>query len=156
MFELFPFPGTIVYSPLSPVTRSPSGSGSTTQDTAQGVYQCASPMSPLRITDTGQIVDFMDEMSSDSHLPNTVLAPATFPSSGESEPSSAAQRTSLEQQEFLSNKLRKRKGHKKSRNGCYNCKKRKIKASHAHHIPSQEAYPFSVLRTNLLATTAPK
>lgn len=141
MFELFPFPGTIIYGPASPVTRSASDSEPQTQDITQDIaqedYRCASSMTPCMLTDTSKLLGFLDEKGSESLLPIQRFNGA-FSSSTESEPTSTASRITHEQVETL----RMRKGHKKSRNGCYNCKKRKIKVTHVYAVYVHKLTPF--------------
>lgn len=129
MFGLLPFPAKVIYSPLSPDSQPPSVPGSPTRDSSQEEYQNPTPMSRSALTDRTKFMGFTNEEGSESHLPTTVGESAHFPGSNGSESTSTVSRATTEQQEILSNRLRQRRGHKKSRNGCYNCKKRKIKVA---------------------------
>ena len=127
MFGLFPFPAKVLDNPLSPITRPPSEPGSPTRDSSKEDDGYPTPMSRSTLMDETKFMEFMDEEGSESHLPTTAGEDAPFPGSGELESISMVSRATTEQPELLSNRLRHRRGHKKSRNGCYNCKKRKIK-----------------------------
>jgi hypothetical protein len=143
MFDLFPFPGTIIYSP---VTRpSQLASGSSAQD--DSLELSASSLDNLKDLKISRVLDSVDENCAEPIISSPALENAHFfLGSNGSEPTLTHTRNSPEQQEILSHKLRKRRGHKKSRNGCYNCKKRKIKAGHESS--------FSVTRSGLRLSIA--
>jgi hypothetical protein len=142
MFDLFPFPGTIIYSP---VLRS---SQLASRSSAQGdsLELSATSLDNLKDLKINRVLDGVDENCAESIISSPALENAHFLGSNGSEPTSTHTRNSPEQQEILSHKLRKRRGHKKSRNGCYNCKKRKIKAGHESS--------FSVTRSGLRLSIA--
>ena len=125
MFDLFPFPGTIIHSPVS--RPSQLASGSSAQD--DSLKLSASSLDNLKDLKTSGLLDDVDEDCAESIISSPAPENAHLGGNG-SEPTSTHTRNSPERQEIFSYKLRKRRGHKKSRNGCYNCKKRKIKAGH--------------------------
>ena len=142
MFGLFPFPGTIIYSPVTRPSQLPSGSSA--QD--DSLELSASSLNNLKNLKTSRVFDGGDENCAESIVSSLAPENTHFLGGNGSEPTSTNSRNSPEQQEILSHKLRKRRGHKKSRNGCYNCKKRKIKVGHESS--------FSVTRPDLSLSIA--
>lgn len=129
MFDL-PFPGSIEYR-YSPVTRpNQLASESSAQD--DSLDSSTLPVSDLEFPERSQLLGGIDEEGFESFISSPLLDNADFLGRNESESSATLPKNSPEQQEIIANKLRKRKGHKKSRNGCYNCKKRKIKCPENH------------------------